>query len=361
MSENTTIRVLSPITGKRKMDIILDAGKKYVIDPVTGGKQGFIDPETPIGGADVSGVTATAADVDAAKKFVTSDGTLTDGTLTTVIQPAPTLTFDSTTRVVTASYTPLAGRVKDTSAKSATLQLPPHGGNTVLLMHFNSSLEREGQLAAGGIVTERINSMDAEMGGGAESWTPTFDTGKFGNAILFDGSNQSEDPEGPEEWYNHRLILPVSADILTDDFTIEFWYKAIDGWDNNGAILGATSTCAIMFDARGVSGTTQGIDTGIGNGTSWMTATSIASISPTINTWHHVAFVRNGNTCIVYIDGAQNRSFDCSSFSAMTKNALLCLGRLDSRFYGLVEELRVSKIARYTSTFTPPASAFTVD
>ena len=82
-------------------------------------------------GADVSGVTATAADVAADKKFVTAEGMLTDGTLATVMQPAPTVSLNAETGVVTASYTPVAGQVKNTAAKSATLNLTAQSAVTI--------------------------------------------------------------------------------------------------------------------------------------------------------------------------------------------------------------------------------------
>ena len=84
------------------------------------------------GGADVSGVTATAGDVAADKKFVTADGTLTDGTLAAVTEPAPTLSLNSSTGVVTASYTPVAGQVKDTTAKSGTLSITAQTGTPIV-------------------------------------------------------------------------------------------------------------------------------------------------------------------------------------------------------------------------------------
>ena len=83
------------------------------------------------GGADVSGVTATAGDVDASNKFVTASGVLTDGTLSAAVQPAPTVSVNSGTGLVTASYSPVAGRVTDTAAKSATLQLTVKAAATI--------------------------------------------------------------------------------------------------------------------------------------------------------------------------------------------------------------------------------------
>ena len=119
-------KLLSAVTGKPSGVLHLNEEAQSVSSPITGKKQFIIDPDNPIsaGGADVSGVTAEAGDVAADKKFVTSDGTLTDGTLAAVTQPAPTLSLDSSTGVVTASYTPVSGQVKDTTAKSGTARVP---------------------------------------------------------------------------------------------------------------------------------------------------------------------------------------------------------------------------------------------
>ena len=408
---------------------------------------GFPLPDA--GGADVSGVTAEAGDVAADKKFVAADGTLTDGTLAAVTQPAPTLSIDGSTGVVTASYTPVAGQVKDTTAKSGTLALTAQaaqtitpgtsdqtipagkfltgtqtvkgdanlaagkitsgvtvfgvtgtftadadataadiasgktayvngtkitgtaagggggGGNTVLLMHFNDNLNMEGPLADGGIVAQQINSEDLWMGDNPASWTPTFGTGKFGNAIFFDGSQQGEEEWDP--YYNHRLILPVGGEFLTDDFTIEFWYKALDGWDNAGGLI--TTLNANLFRcalAGGPSGGAhndyQGVWFGLGDGTNNAFTDYRAYGQLAVNTWHHLAFVRYSGNFNLYADGTSIYGpTSVSSFTAITKNGMLTLGALDSRLHAYIDELRISKVARYTAAFTPPAAAFTVD
>jgi len=341
------------------------------------------------GGADVSGVTATAGDVAADKKFVTADGTLTDGTLAAVTEPAPTLSLNSSTGVVTATYTPVAGLVKDTSAKSGTLQLttqgattitpgssaqtitagkfltgditvaavtPSGGGNTVLLMHFNSDLSRDGALADAGIVAQRINGMDAEMGGSGENWAPAYDTGHFGNALVF--------PPGADEWdyYNHQLVLPVSGELVIDDFTVEFWYVNTTGYDNNGLLIKTSGVGHIIeFMARG-AGSTQTVDVRLGNGSSWVVDKGGGgAVSPTTTSWHHVALVRYNDVFTCYIDGAVYWSQSCGTITSVSGNAMLQIGSLSTRFEGLIDELRVSNIARYTAAFTPPGSAFVVD
>ena len=48
-----------------------------------------------------------------------------------VIQPAPTVSVNSSTGLVTAEYTPVAGLVNDTAAKSATLQLTVQAAQTI--------------------------------------------------------------------------------------------------------------------------------------------------------------------------------------------------------------------------------------
>lgn len=80
-------------------------------------------------GADVSGVTAAAADVVAGKKFVTAAGELTDGTMAEVTQATPSITVSSA-GLITASATQAAGKVA-AGTKSATKQLTTQAAKTV--------------------------------------------------------------------------------------------------------------------------------------------------------------------------------------------------------------------------------------
>ena len=191
-----------------------------------------------------------------------------------------------------------------------------------------------------------------------ENWSsPSYDTGKFGNALVLDGSNKNQQQPQYEYWDNHQITLPVGSNILTSDFTIEFFYKTTEGYDNSGLILSATADYIIEFGARG-SGASQTIDVNIGNGSNWMSSTTINSISSTANQWHHVAFVRSSDTCVVYIDGQPYKSFNVSSLTS-TSNAVLCIGNIHNRFSGMIEQLMISSTAHYNAAFTPPTSPFT--
>jgi len=198
--------------------------------------------------------------------------------------------------------------------------------------------------------------MDAEMGGSASAWTPTYGTGHFGNALVF--------PPGEDEWdyYNHRILLPVSGEIVVDDFTIEFWYVNTTGYDNNGIQIKTIGAGNIIeFMARG-AGAAQTVDVRLGNGSSWVVDKGGGgAVSPTTTDWHHVALVRYNDVFTCYIDGAVYWSQSCGTLTSISGSALLQIGSLSNRFEGLIDELRVSNIARYTAAFTPPGSAFVVD
>jgi hypothetical protein len=90
--------------------------------------------------------------------------------------------------------------------------------------------------------------------------------------------------------------------------------------------------------------------------------------SPSTNTWYHVALVRNGTTIHAYINGTEiGAGGSIGASSLFNSTHALQVGITDSAssqspMNGWLDEIRVSKgIARWTSNFTPPAAAYTVD
>lgn len=79
----------------------------------------------------------------------------------------------------------------------------------------------------------------------------------------------------------------------------------------------------------------------------------------TVNTWHHVAFCRQGATSRVFIDGALSASGVQSSAPSYI-NTPLTIGRdsgsLTRYLNGWIDELEISRYAKYTAAFTPSAS-----
>lgn len=85
-----------------------------------------------------------------------------------------------------------------------------------------------------------------------------------------------------------------------------------------------------------------------------------------LNTWQHVALVRNDTSITLYLNGLAKISITVASGSYLNEsNSDFILGHTldDSEYFtGYIDEVRVSRYtSRYTSTFTPPTSAFTAD
>ena len=86
--------------------------------------------------------------------------------------------------------------------------------------------------------------------------------------------------------------------------------------------------------------------------------TSGTSVSST--TWYHVAISRSGTSTKMFINGTQEGStYTDSTNYAGTTVALLTSGMGDFALNGYLDEIRISKQARYTSNFTAPTQAFT--
>jgi hypothetical protein len=84
-----------------------------------------------------------------------------------------------------------------------------------------------------------------------------------------------------------------------------------------------------------------------------------------VDTWYHIAVVRNGANVYIFIDGVLQEPTAATAIDAGTSlglsDGLLYIGRsFASYFDGHIDEVRISKgSARWTASFTPPVSAYT--
>lgn len=107
-----------------------------IYDPVTGRSDGAVEEDTiynPITGRAVAKVEdGVVKSVITGKPIALAPDIGGGGTDAPVVtQPAPAVSLNSSTGVVTASYTPVAGLVQDTAKKSGTLQLTAQGAQTI--------------------------------------------------------------------------------------------------------------------------------------------------------------------------------------------------------------------------------------
>ncbi len=180
---------------------------------------------------------------------------------------------------------------------------------------------------------------------------------KFGGAsCLFDG--------GFKYFFSDRdsetLSVPDSDDwdFGSGDFTVDFWVyfdKTGDQWSSAANLisqhLDAENYWKINYHSNRhwlFAYVRDGIQQ-IG-----MTGGTLASIEA----WHHVAVVRNGNNWNLYVDGTSIAK-TTSSNAMPNLNAPLYIGGHNvinhQNLKGWMDEIRISKgKARWTSDFTPP-------
>ena len=169
---------------------------------------------------------------------------------------------------------------------------------------------------------------------------------QFGSgSALFDGSGDS-------------IVFPSDPNFaLSDDFTVECWVYFFTVGVNQGLFdfrLGTANETVLSFR------TTPTELVGTHNGTAWFTTTG-ASLAA--RTWYHIAVTRTGTTTRCFVNGTQRAS--TTSTRSLTQGRLTIgglSGANNNPLNGFIDEFRISKgIGRYTSAFTPSATAFEND
>ena len=167
---------------------------------------------------------------------------------------------------------------------------------------------------------------------------------KFGNtSMVFDGTGD-------------YVTLPSSSfkPFGTGDFTIECFAR-FDAINGKGLFqLGAS------YLPSAVTG--PAVFASVATNNPWRiyygTSEADASVSPSANTWYHVAYVRSSGVTKLYVDGTSVISQ--SDTTDYTNTFFVIGGGYSSSFLmdGYIDEFRTSHMARYTSNFTAPTAAF---
>ncbi|MFZ2193778.1 MAG: FG-GAP-like repeat-containing protein [Candidatus Moraniibacteriota bacterium] len=181
------------------------------------------------------------------------------------------------------------------------------------------------------------------------------DQSKFGgSSALFDGSGDYISALDSDDWF-----------LGTDNFTIDFWfrpsaYPAVGSYFptfcSQYVDTSNTQYFAWYSPSAGVYSLIFGVD-----------AIGMAGTYPfQLNTWHHIAVVRDGLTSTkLYVNGTQVGSTYTTNYAIKDLAASFKIGGYyygGADLNGFLDEFRVSKgVARWTSNFTPPTSAYTND
>ena len=155
------------------------------------------------------------------------------------------------------------------------------------------------------------------------------------------------------------LTLPASQNVAlgSGDFTIECWARFAASTVGNGMGLFQLSSGYLNSQVRGPA---AGADNTTGRWSIYYGTSSTvhASLAPSTNTWYHVAFVRASGTSKLYVDGTEIISV--SDSTNYTGTYFTVGGWYSSSFLlnGYLQDVRITKYARYTTNFTAPTAAF---
>jgi hypothetical protein len=221
----------------------------------------------------------------------------------------------------------------------------PYFANVVSLAHFDD--------------TSGTASPHDDVVRGSNAWTQNAANAplstsiyKYGNASVNCGTVGLSNPDS-SDW-----------DFGSGDFTIEFWAY----WSLLNSAAGGGYTTLSFKGTTGGFGPWIILNIGSSiyfrmsnDGSSWGYNVNGGSLSTDI--WYHVAITRSGTSCRGFLDGTQIGATGTLSGALVANSAATYIGAYGASgnvsLTGFVDEFRATKgVARYTSNFTPPTSAF---
>ena len=163
------------------------------------------------------------------------------------------------------------------------------------------------------------------------------------------------------------ITSPDSPDFAfgSGDFTIDLW-----AYFTNTAQTGQTLIAQSGFAAPNVSwmirydsGNALKLYTTV-DGTALISSTW--TWTPTANTWYHIAVVRSGSSAYLFVNGTQVGTPGAVAATVIDSSYPLTIGANSGNgvvpnqfFYGYLDEVRISKVARWTSNFSVPTAPYT--
>jgi hypothetical protein len=171
----------------------------------------------------------------------------------------------------------------------------------------------------------------------------------FGGASgLFDGTGDRLSVPDSTDWATGtgNFTVDFRARFVNADFTGVFFAQAVDASHYWRLAHSSDATTITLTKENGGSGDIS---------MSWL------SLGLVIDTWYHIALVRNGDSWNLYIDGV-DKGTKTDSNSIIDFAAVFLVGgdTVNGQYHnGYIDEFRFSNgIARWTTGFTPPTEAY---
>lgn len=202
------------------------------------------------------------------------------------------------------------------------------------------------------------------VNGVVPSWygTESYAEGKFGNAFNLTGSNCIKIP------YSDAVTFGNS------DFTVACWIRQTDHLSGTYPRVFSHqyrySSSYTYYGLRIEINTKDEVTACFQEKYSAETIISPGYVLP-LNTWVHIALVRNGNKITLYIDGVAKGSATVSGSLYQNANASFKIGagtnesasndNPASFFIGQIDDFIITKKAVWTENFTPPTEPYVVN
>jgi hypothetical protein len=178
-----------------------------------------------------------------------------------------------------------------------------------------------------------------------------YSASKHGASAYFDGSGD-------------YLSIPddSSLEFGSGDFTVEFWYKGSDTdqyvtLTTKGSVINGASTGNwVIIMNQYVTGD---ISVYVADYSLSSPILNTGAVGVSNDNWHHIAFVRNGTSFNLYVDGV-SKAVTTSSLTFGNNASNVIIGK--DLYYGrdlsgFISDYRIVKgTAVYTSNFTPPTA-----
>jgi hypothetical protein len=165
------------------------------------------------------------------------------------------------------------------------------------------------------------------LGNNGTTLNTTWATGKYGNALSFNGTNS---------WVTANNAAALN---LTNRMTLEAWVypTTTNGWRT---VIMREPNANYYLDSSNGSFTGAGPSAGVNNGTF---QDVYGSSSLPVNTWSHLAATWDGTTLRVYVNGTQVASKAISQTTVTTTSPLRIGGNSTwgEYFAGKIDEVRV--------------------
>jgi hypothetical protein len=173
---------------------------------------------------------------------------------------------------------------------------------------------------------------------------------KFGaSSILFDGTGDELTCADSTDW-----------DLGTSNFTVEFWAYNISGADSVVIRMGNSISTGVVAGFGYISGSTLKLY--LGTSGSWSIASGVSMGAVPGTNWVHYAVVRAGTSFATYRDGTAVSTFTSTgSINSSGGGSGLHIADAwggSANTAGHLEEIRISKVARWDAAFTPPSAPY---